>query len=156
MSDKAGGSVVPPAPLQARHPCAALPSAPSSCAVWAVLAVGRVLPLATVPAPCAGAVAAFWAVNPSSMRRLCSVAIVCRCRQNGESPEGREPLPAPLRPLPPAASSAISPARITAKPFLPYCGLPENEAVAAGDFTGVRYLASSAFVPTNAQNGLPA
>jgi len=25
-----------------------------------------------------------------------------------------------------------------------------------GDFTGVRYLASRAFVPTNAQNGLPA
>ena len=53
------------------------PSAPPSCAVWAVLAAGWALPLPAVPAPCAGAVAAFWAVNPSSMRRLCSVAMVC-------------------------------------------------------------------------------
>ncbi len=53
-------------------------------------------------------------------------------------------------PWPPAASSAISPARIAAKPFLPYCGLPENEAVAAGDFAGVRYLASiQALLPHN-------
>ena len=37
---------------------------------------------------------------------------------------------------PPDSSPAISPARIAAKPFLPYCGLPENEAVGAGDFTG--------------------
>ena len=50
----------------------------------------------------------------------------------------------------------ISPARITAKPFPPCYGLPENEAVGAGDFTGVRYLASSAFVPTNARNRHPA
>ena len=62
---------------QARYPCAALPPVPSSCAGWAVLAAGWVLPLPAVPAPCAGAVAAFWAVNPSSMRRLCSVAMVC-------------------------------------------------------------------------------
>ena len=53
------------------------PSAPPSCAVWAVLAAGWVLSLPAVSAPCAGAVAAFWAVNPSSMRRLCSVNTVC-------------------------------------------------------------------------------
>ena len=53
---------------QTRYPCAALPSAPSFCAVWAVMA-------------------AFWAV------------MVCRRRQNGESPEGQDPLPALLRPV---------------------------------------------------------
>ena len=35
-----------------------------------------------------------------------------------------------------ASSSAISPARITAKPFPPCCGLPKNEAVETEDFTG--------------------
>ena len=61
---------------KARYPCAAPPPAPSSHAVWAVLTVGGVLPCAAVPAPCAGAVAAFWAVNSASMRRLCSVSTV--------------------------------------------------------------------------------
>jgi len=51
-----------------------------------------------------------------------------------------------------ANSSAISPARIAAKPFPPCYGLSENEAVAAGDFTGVRYLASNVFVPTKTRN----
>ena len=92
-------ALAPGLALQARYPCASLPSAPSSCVVWAALAVGGVLSLAAVPTPCAGAVAAFWAVNPSSMRRLWSVAMVCRRRQNGESPKSREPLPAPLWPV---------------------------------------------------------
>ena len=36
---------------QARYPCAALPSAPSSCAGWVVLATGRALSCPAVPAP---------------------------------------------------------------------------------------------------------
>ena len=53
-----------------------LPPAPSSRAVWAVLAAGGVLPRAAVSAPCAGAVGAFRAVIPSSMRRAGSVITV--------------------------------------------------------------------------------
>ena len=35
-------------------------------------------------------------------------------------------------------------------------GFYKSPAVTEGDFAGVRYLASSVFVPTNTQNGLPA
>ena len=77
--NKAGGSVVP-LPASLRKP---VTLAPHSRLCRPPALSGRswrragCLPLPTVPAPCAGTVAAFWAVRPSSTRRLWSVAMVC-------------------------------------------------------------------------------
>ena len=49
-----GGNLSSHCPRKPRYPCAALPSVPSSCAVWAVLAAGCVLPPRRSRALCGG------------------------------------------------------------------------------------------------------